>query len=97
VAWHRRLHALFAQVIGSPRWPMVSSGLDGGLGVAGGAVLSEVRKLNLQLSHSRRAVALMPTVDLVPAARPAKASVPAAVRSDGAEGSGAQVRLHLCR
>lgn len=97
VAWHRRLHALFAQVIGSPRWPTVSSGLDGGLGVAGGAVLSEVRKLNLQLSHSRRAVALMPTIDLVPAGRAARASAPASALGEAANGPVAQVRLHLCR
>jgi len=97
VAWHRGLHALFAQVIGSPRWPSVSSGLDGGLGIAGGAVLSEVRKLNLQLSHSRRAVALMPTLELVNANRPARAAAAAAGRSDGTTSPGAQVRLHLCR
>lgn len=97
VVWHRRLHVLFAQVIGSPRWPSVSSGLDGGLGIAGGAVLSEVRKLNLQLSHSRRAVALMPTIELVPSSRPGRGGAAAAGRGDTPSAPTAQVRLHLCR
>ena len=97
VAWHRRLHGLFAQVIGSPRWPSISSGLDGGLGVADGAVLSEVRKLNLQLSHSRRAVALMPMLELVDPGRPGKAPAARAARDEATVGPAAQVRLHLCR
>jgi hypothetical protein len=92
VAWHRRLRDLFAQVIESPRWATISSRLDGGLPVASGAVLTEVRKLNLHLSHARRVVALMPTLELVGASRhrlPAPAK-----REVVSKGS---VRLHLCR
>jgi hypothetical protein len=62
--------------------------------VASGAVLTEVRKLNLHLSHARRVVALMPTLELVGATRHRAATVPA-VRHDAPPH--ASVRLHLCR
>jgi len=93
VAWHRRLGVLFAQVIASGRWAAISTRLDSSLPTASGAVLTEVRKLNLHLSHSRRVVALMPTLEAVsaPASRApiAVAADPMPIRSS--------VRLHLCR
>ena len=95
VAWHRRLSGLFEQVTASRRWASISGRLDGGLPTATGAVLTEVRKLNLHLSHSRRVVALMPTLEPVnrivrrlPAAVAVSAE-PAGIRASG--------RLHLCR
>jgi hypothetical protein len=95
VAWHRRLCGLFDAVIAAPRWRAISSRLDAGLPVATGAVLSEPRKLNLHLSHARRVVALMPTMELVggprrlpPAPLPIAPDAPPIRRS---------VRLHLCR
>jgi hypothetical protein len=95
VAWHRRLSGLFEQVIVSARWASISGRLDGGLPTATGAVLTEVRKLNLHLSHSRRAVALMPTLEPVSrigrglSAAVAVTTEPAGIRTSG--------RLHLCR
>ncbi len=93
VAWHRRLGALFGQVIDAPRWAAISPRLDAGLAPRVDAVLTEVRKLNLQLSHSRRVVALMPTLEPVRVA-PVRAAVPIAAEPMPARGS---VRLHLCR
>jgi hypothetical protein len=94
VAWHRGLGRLFGQVIAAPRWAAIAPRLDAGLAPHGDAVLSEVRKLNLQLSHSRRVVALMPTLEPVRAA-PARAALPiAAAEPMPARGT---VRLHLCR
>lgn len=93
VAWHRRLGALFEQVIEAPRWAAISPRLDAGLAPRAGAVLSEVRKLNLQLSHSRRVVALMPTLEPVRAA-PVRAGVSIPAEPMPARGA---VRLHLCR
>ncbi len=93
VAWHRRLKALFEQVIESPRWAAISPRLDAGLAPRADAVLSEVRKLNLQLSHSRRVVALMPTLEPVRLA-PVHAPVPVAAEPMAPRGA---VRLHLCR
>ncbi len=53
-------------------------------------MLTEVRKLNLQLSHSRRVVALMPTLEPVRVA-PVQVAPAEPVPMRGA------VRLHLCR
>ena len=91
VAWHRRLGALFDQVIESPRWAVISPRLDASLAPRADAVLTEVRKLNLQLSHSRRVVALMPTLEPVRTA-PIRTAVP--IATEPARGA---VRLHLCR
>ena len=96
VAWHRRLRGLFTQVIDSPRWSVISGRLDGGLPVASGAVLTEVRKLNLHLSHARRVVALMPTMELV-GANVARAAAAATVAARRETAPHATVRLHLCR
>lgn len=93
VAWHRGLGRLFGQVIAAPRWAAIAPRLDAGLAPHGDAVLSEVRKLNLQLSHSRRVVALMPTLEPV-RATPARAALPVAAEPVPARGT---VRLHLCR
>jgi len=93
VAWHRRLKALFEQVIDSPRWAAISPRLDAGLAGQAEAVLTEVRKLNLQLSHSRRVVALMPTLEPVRVA-PVRPAVPVAAEPMPIRGA---VRLHLCR
>jgi hypothetical protein len=93
VAWHRRLGALFAQVIDSPRWAAISPRLDAGLAPQADATLTEVRKLNLQLSHSRRVVALMPTLEPVRIG-PVGAAAPIAAEPMPARGA---VRLHLCR
>jgi hypothetical protein len=93
VAWHRRLRDVFAQVIDSARWAAISGRLDSGLPVASGAVLTEVRKLNLHLSHARRVVALMPTLELVGASRQ-RLAVPVPRREQTVQ---ATVRLHLCR
>jgi hypothetical protein len=95
VVWHRRLRAMFAQVIDAPRWALISGRLDSVLPVASGAVLTEVRKLNLHLSHSRRVVALMPTLELVGASRGRAAPPAAPARLEPA--LRASVRLHLCR
>jgi hypothetical protein len=95
VAWHRRLRAAFAQVIDAPRWALISGRLDGVLPVASGAVLTEVRKLNLHLSHARRVVALMPTLELVGNSRGRAAASAAPARHEPAVH--ASVRLHLCR
>jgi hypothetical protein len=94
VAWHRRLGGLFGQVWASARWPAISARLDAGLPTASGATLTEARKLNLHLSHSRRAVALMPTLESVaPAPRRRVVAVPA----EPILATRAAVRLHLCR
>ncbi|HYF58913.1 MAG TPA: hypothetical protein VEA81_08155 [Burkholderiaceae bacterium] len=90
VDWHRRLQALFAQVLASPRWPTVSARLDAGLPAADGAVLSETRKLNLHMTHARRVVALMPSLEVVRARPPA-----VALRAE--RHAPPPVRLHLCR
>jgi hypothetical protein len=94
VAWHRRLAVLFAQLIASPRWPAISARLDEGLPTASGAALTEVRKLNLHLSHARRVVALMPTLESVTPSfrRPAPA-----IPGEPLPPMRASVRLHLCR
>lgn len=96
VAWHRRLRGLFAQVIDAPRWIAISGRLDGSLPVASGAVLTEVRKLNLHLSHARRVVALMPTMELV-GANATRSAATAAVTARREPPPYASVRLHLCR
>jgi hypothetical protein len=98
VGWYVQLSALFEEVLAAPRWAAVGGLLDRGLTRAEGAVLTEARKLNLHLSHSRRAVALMPTLDLVPA-QPIEHAVelaPLSVRGERLKTPGA-VRLHLCR
>jgi hypothetical protein len=96
VAWHRRLRGLFDAVIAAPRWPAISARLDAGLPTASGAVLSETRKLNLHLSHARRVVALMPTMELVGVPRRALPRAPLPIAPD-ASPIRASVRLHLCR
>ncbi len=93
VAWHHRLRTLFGQVIDSPRWAAISPRLDAGLAPSGDATLTEARKLNLQLSHSRRVVALMPTLEPVRIA-PVRPAVPVAAEPAPPRGA---VRLHLCR
>lgn len=94
VAWHRRLKALFEQVIDAPRWAAISPRIDAGLAPQGDALLTEVRKLNLQLSHSRRVVALMPTLEPVRIV-PVRGALPIAP-AEPMPMRGA-VRLHLCR
>lgn len=95
VAWHRRLDALFGQVVEAPRWAAISSRIDAGLTPASGAVLTESRKLNIHLSHSRRVVALMPTLEPVSSA---PRRVPAAVLPvTETVVPRAMGRLHLCR
>jgi hypothetical protein len=93
VAWHGRLERLFEQVIAAPRWAAISARHDAGLPSAAGVVLTEARKLNLHLSHARRVVALMPTLEPVAA--------PRRPMTVGAAGESrlphAAVRLHLCR
>lgn len=91
VAWHRALRLMFAQVLASPRWTAIAGRIDAALPHAEGAVLSEARKLNLHLTHARRVVALMPSLEPVPTRR---APEPVAVQPQaGRQG----VRLHLCR
>lgn len=91
VAWHRAVRLLFAQVLASSRWASVSARIDAALPAAEGAALSEVRKLNLLLSHARRVVALMPSLEPV-AARRSNEPVPVQPKP-----SLQGVRLHLCR
>lgn len=91
VAWHRAVRLLFAQVLASSRWAAISSRIDAALPPAEGAVLSEVRKLNLLMSHARRVVALMPSLEPVPTRRAAE-PVPVQPKP-----SIQGVRLHLCR
>lgn len=95
VAWHRRLGLLFVQVVESPRWSAISARIDTGLSPASGAVLTEARKLNVHLSHARRVVALMPTLEPVsvgPRRLPAAVVPVAETVVPRAMG-----RLHLCR
>lgn len=93
VTWHRRLERLFEQVITAPRWAAISARHDAGLPSSAGVVLTEARKLNLHLSHARRVVALMPTLEPVASPRrPVAAGVPSEARPPHAA-----VRLHLCR
>ncbi|MFM1989387.1 MAG: hypothetical protein RJA99_2344 [Pseudomonadota bacterium] len=94
VAWHRRLGALFRQVVDAPRWAAISARIDAGLPPASGAVLTETRKLNVHLSHSRRVVALMPTLEPVPAS---PRRLPAVVSVAESVVPRAMGRLHLCR
>lgn len=96
VAWHRRLAMLHVQVLASSRWPAISSRLDGGLPTAAGAVLTETRKLDMHLSHARRVVALMPTLEPVQVGgrRPVRAVPPLPAEPLARRAS---VRLHLCR
>jgi hypothetical protein len=98
VTWHETLRTLFDEVLAAPRWTAIGCLLDRGLGRAEGVVLTEARKLNLHLSHSRRAVALMPTLDLhrAPAPDLRVGTVSTAMSGDRAPPRGA-VRLHLCR
>jgi len=93
VAWHRMVRLLFNQVIDSARWASISSRIDSTLPAPSGAVLSEVRKVNLQLSHARRVVALMPSMQSQAGLRaraPELVVTPAQAPRQG-------VRLHLCR
>lgn len=91
VAWHRATRLLFAQVLASTRWASISSRIDAALPPAEGAVLTEVRKLNLLLSHARRVVALMPSLEPVLVRR---TSAPVPVHPSPIRQG---VRLHLCR
>jgi hypothetical protein len=90
VAYHRRLRGLFGQVLAAAGWRTAAARIDAALG-ASAAVLSDVQKLGLQLSHSRRPIALLPSA----ASQPAVAPVPRPTQVGGAPGRGA--RLHLCR
>lgn len=97
VGWHRRLTGLFEQVTGSTRWALISGRLDGGLPTSTGAVLTEVRKLNLHLSHARRVVALMPTLEPVSTTRRRVQPPPVAATAEQPVGIRPAGRLHLCR
>ena len=88
VAWQKALHELFAQVISSQRWAAMESRRDGQLPESVCIALSEVRKLNLLLTHARRLVALMPIPR--PLATRSRQAVPAPPPT-------LPVRLHLCR
>ena len=92
VAWHARLERLFDQVIASARWPSISTRHEAGLPAMSGVVLSEVRKLNLHLSHARKVVALMPTLE--PVVRRVR---PPVLAASEVQAPRASVRLHLCR
>ena len=96
VSYHRRLRDLFEQVIAAPGWSGVCARFDAALGPVE-TVLTDVRKLNLHLSHSRRVVALMPTLEVV--RRPASAArAPGITTSEPAPRVvRPSVRLHLCR
>ncbi len=88
VAWQKALHALFAQVISSQRWASMESRRDGQLPDSVCNALSEVRKLNLLMTHARRLVALMPT----PRPLSTRSRQPVEVHP-----APMPVRLHLCR
>jgi hypothetical protein len=60
VDYHRLLRRLFRQVIGSPGRPGATARIDALLGPSA-AALSDEAKLGLQLSHSRRPIALLPS------------------------------------
>jgi len=95
VAWHRRLTGLFEQVTGSSRWAQISGRIDGSLPTSTGAVLTEVRKLNLHLSHARRVVALMPTLE--PVSRVGRRLPPPVAVAAEPVVARSGSRLHLCR
>jgi hypothetical protein len=88
VAWQKALHALFAQVISSQRWAAMESRRDGQLPESVCNALSEVRKLNVLLTHARRLVALMP----MPRPLSNRSRQPV-----GIPPASMPVRLHLCR
>lgn len=91
VAWHESLAELFTQVIASPKWAEISAQLDAQLPEATGFALTEVRKLNLHLTHARRIVALIPLPRLAGTVQKGadEALDPSQPRL--------AVRLHLCR
>jgi len=93
VAWHRMVRLLFTQVIDSARWASISSRIDSVMPAASGAVLSEIRKVNLQLSHARRVVALMPSTEPTGGQRQRAPELVVSQPQAARQG----VRLHLCR
>lgn len=98
VAYHRALRDVMLQVVDLPDFRRMEAGFDRAIG-PGSVSLSRLRKLNLQLSGSYRAVALMPNMDAVKKALPRKMDIahtqvaPAIRPVNGRPG----VRLHLCR
>jgi hypothetical protein len=59
--------------------------------------MTDVRKLNLQLSHARRIVALMAIPRLAAVAAPAQSLTTAATDASDAGRLRPGVRVHLCR
>lgn len=95
VAWHAALTALLRQVIEAPRWPAISARVEAGITPVPGAVLTELRKANLHLSHARRVVALMPTIEPTP--RLPKRPIRSAAAGVDPTNPRPLGRLHLCR
>ena len=97
VAWHQLLRQLFDEVLSSEQWPGLRARLDAQLEGIASPCMTEVRKLNLQLSHARRIVALMAIPRLAPLASTAPS--PALATSDASDSGRLRpgVRVHLCR
>jgi hypothetical protein len=98
VVYHRALREVMLQVADLPEFSRMEARFDLAIGPASES-LSRLRKLNLQLSGSYRAVALMPNMDLGKRTLPgqvelAHARLAPAVRPAGGRPG---VRLHLCR
>jgi hypothetical protein len=98
VAYHRELREAMMLVVALPAFQRLEARFDQAVG-PGSALLSPLRKFNLQLSGSYRTVALMPNMDSVrksPARplrvedTPVRAAVPPVSTRPG-------VRLHFCR
>jgi hypothetical protein len=87
--YHGRLQGLFRQVIASPGWQPLSSGMEAALGAAV-AALPGVLRLGLLLSHARRPIALLPSAGSEQAIEDARR--PNAFTTPEIGG-----RLHLCR
>jgi hypothetical protein len=98
VAYHSALRDVMVQVVELPEFRRLEQRFDQAIGPTS-ELLSRLRKFNLQLSGSYRAVALMPNMDAVRKSLPRKVDLgqeqiapairPVSIRPG--------VRLHLCR
>ena len=102
VAYHRCLRQVLMQVLEVPLASQLLGQLDQQIG-AGADGLSPLRKLNLLLSGSYRAVALLPNLEAVRRAIPRHQPVPVPEASTTVKSNPSVintrpgVRLHLCR
>jgi hypothetical protein len=97
VTWHQQLCQLFDDVLVSAQWPALRARLDAQLKGIASPCMTDVRKLNLQLSHARRIVVLMAIPRLAAVAAPAPSLTTAATDASDAGRPRPGVRVHLCR